>query len=83
MPATPPPNTETTILYDGSLGTPPTEQGLLYAELFPGPTQTLNNGGVLFDTSSFVGYQAGYAADPALLPTLSRTTGYTVTVAVQ
>jgi hypothetical protein len=81
-----PAETETIIFYDGSLGTPPTEQGLLYASLFTGPTETLVDGGFVFNTLILpLGqlHQAGYAADPADIPTLDRTAGYTVTLALR
>lgn len=77
---------ETTVYYDGRLGTLPAEQDMLYASALSGPTQTLVDGGVLFNTliAPFgLLHQAGYAPDPALLPLLRRTIGYTVTVAVQ
>lgn len=78
-----PAETETTIFYDGSLGTLPTQQGLLYGEFIAGPTQTPVAGGIILDTLGFSAYLAGYATNPSLLPTLDRTAGYTVTLAVQ
>lgn len=77
---------ETTVYYDGRLGTLPAAQDMLYASALSGPTQTLTPGGVIFDTlvAPFGQlHQAGYAPNPELLPRLSRTIGYTVTVAVQ
>ncbi len=80
------PTTAATTFYDGRLGTLPAAQGLLYATLVDGPTQELTTGGVIFDTLVLPfgqAHQAGYVADPNLLPRLDRTTGYTVTMAVQ
>lgn len=79
-------DTATVVFYDGSLGTLPEAQHLFYGEFLAGPTQTLAPGGVIFNTLiSPLGqaHMAGFAADPALLPRLDRTPGYTVTLALQ
>ncbi len=79
-------DTTTVVFYDGSLGTLPEAQHLFYGELLAGPTQTLVPGGVIFNTLVLPlgqAHMAGFAADPALLPQLARTPGYTVTLALQ
>ncbi|MCI0644585.1 MAG: hypothetical protein L0346_06880, partial [Chloroflexi bacterium] len=69
------------VLYDGSLGTLPADQGFLFVVFPSGPTQTISNGGVILDTSATHSYYAGYFGQEALVPTLDQTEGFTVTFA--
>lgn len=77
-------NTQTTILYDGALGTLPASQGFTYLA-FPlqGPTQTISDAGVILDTTPLGSDSAGYFNLVEQTPILDRSVGYTVTVVVQ
>lgn len=76
-------DSDTTVLYDGALGTLPGEQGFEFIAFPSGPTQTVEDGGTTVDTMAANAYLAGYFGRPALVPQLERTAGYTVTLAVQ
>lgn len=72
------------VLYDGSAGTLPSPaQGWVYL-VDPSPTsatQTLITGGVNLNTTAATTDKAGYFSSPLLsVPTLSRTTGFTVRI---
>ncbi|NJN86001.1 MAG: hypothetical protein HC881_06410 [Leptolyngbyaceae cyanobacterium SL_7_1] len=68
-------------LYDGSLGTLPSDQGLTF--LGTGGTQTVVTGGVELNTSGDPLVSAGYFSNPALTPVLDRTSGYTISFSAQ
>lgn len=65
-------------LYDGSLGTAPTAQGLTFFALPGGNYTTTAAGATTLDTSSSLAISGGYTNSSAL--TLDRTAGYTVRV---
>ncbi len=70
---------ETTILYDGGLGTLPGEQGFAFIDFPAGATQTITNGGTLLDTMTDTAIYAGYFGLPEVVPVLDRAAGFTVT----
>lgn len=75
-------------LYDGSLGRTPDQQGyfVYQAVAIPPPvqaTQTLTIGGVILDTTPITTDYAGYYSPVGILPTLNRTTGYTLCFTTQ
>ncbi len=74
----------TSTLYDGALGGTPDTQGLLYPQTFAvSATQTFSNGLTILDTTPLQSDLAGYVGDPARVPALDRTSGYTLTFGVQ
>jgi len=74
----------TSTLYDGALGGTPDTQGLLYPETFAvSATQTFSNGVTILDTTPLQSDLAGYIGNPASVPALDRTSGYTLTFGVQ
>lgn len=72
---------QSVVLYDGSLTTLPTTQGLEYVAT--GGTETAITGGVELNTTGNALFSAGYFSDPTLTPTLDRTTGYTISFSAQ
>lgn len=67
------------ILYDGSLGTTPDQQGWSFAQLPWGQaTQSASGGATTIDTTQASGNQAGYT--PVNPSALDRQTGYVVSV---
>jgi hypothetical protein len=70
---------ETTILYDGRLGTLPGAQAFAFIEFPAGATQTITNGGTLLDTMPDTAIYAGYFGLPEVVPVLDRAAGFTVT----
>lgn len=73
----------TLALYDGARGGTPDTQGLLYQAFGFAITQTFSDGVTIFDTTAQAGNRGGYTADPARIPVLDRTIGYTLTFGVQ
>jgi hypothetical protein len=71
--------TETIVLYDGSLGTLPGAQGFDFLAFPVTPSQAISDGGVILDTAADLAVSAGYFGRPALMPTLDRSAGFTVT----
>ena len=73
------------ILYDGRLGGTPDTQGKLRYWTSPAVTAThvFADGLTILDTTTDLRDGAGFVADPALAPTLDRSTGYTLDFAVQ
>lgn len=74
---------ETIVLYDGSLGTLPGDQGFTFGEFPGGATQTISDGGVILDTTANIGIQAGYGVTTSDSVVLDRHTGYKVLFQVQ
>ncbi|MBD1906589.1 DUF4347 domain-containing protein [Funiculus sociatus GB2-A5] len=68
------------VKYDGSLNTTPNTQGFSYLSL-GSATQTASGGATTLDTTANPGTYAGYFANN--VPTLDRTTGYTVSFTAQ
>lgn len=75
--------TDTAVLYDGALGTLPGDQGFEFVAFPGGPTQVVDNGGTILDTTAANAFYAGYFGRQELVPRLDRTAGYTITLAVQ
>jgi hypothetical protein len=73
----------TSTLYDGALGGTPDTQGLLYQSFAVSATQTFSNGLTILDTTPRQSDLAGYIGNPASVPALDRTSGYTLTFGVQ
>jgi hypothetical protein len=73
----------TSTLYDGALGGTPGTQGLLYQSFAVSATQTFSNGVTILDTTPRQSDLAGYVGNPASVPALDRTSGYTLTFGVQ
>jgi hypothetical protein len=73
----------TATLYDGSLGGTPDTQGMSYLTLAVSATQIFSGGVTLLDTLPRRGDFAGYTANAARVPSLDRTSGYTLTLGVQ
>jgi hypothetical protein len=81
------------VLYDGSLGTTPNQQGWIYlCDFGCGATQTAQGGVTLLDSMAVRGDHAGYFAsypDPPFsyrhpaLPVLDRNAGYTIRLDLQ
>jgi hypothetical protein len=72
--------TETTILYDGALGGTPDTQGMAF---FPRTAeQSAVGGATTMTTSNSLDIQAGYIGG-STVPTLDRTSGYTVSFTTQ
>ena len=71
------------MLYDAALGGTPDTQGMLFQTLAISATQSFSNGATLLDTNGRRDDFAGYVANPALTPTLDRTSGYTLTFQLQ
>lgn len=74
-------------LYDGALGSLPNNQDFNY-QTFPFPpfvsaTQTLTTGGTILDSTPIITDFAGYFGKSSVMPILDRTSGYTVSFAVQ
>lgn len=65
-----------TVLYDGTLGTLPGSQQMVFGTNSPFATQTITNGGVLLDTTNSMGISAGYSGNLAVVPPLSRAAGF-------
>jgi hypothetical protein len=73
-------------LYDGSLGTSPSAQGLSYQSLFGTAVETVGGSFVTLDTTSSSTISAGYygtAGSPGSIPVLDRTAGFTVSFTVR
>jgi hypothetical protein len=73
-------------IYDGSLGTGPSAQGLTYQSLFGTAVETVGASSVTLDTTSSSSISAGYhgtAGSPSSIPVLDRTTGFTVSFTVR
>ncbi|MBD1927824.1 DUF4347 domain-containing protein [Trichocoleus sp. FACHB-90] len=68
------------IKYDGSLNTTPNAQGFTYIP-FGSATQSASGGATTLDTTTTPNTYAGYFANS--VPTLNRTTGYTVNFTAQ
>jgi hypothetical protein len=68
------------IKYDGSLNTTPDNQGFTYVPV-GSATQSASGGATTLDTTTTPGTYAGYS--PNSVPTLDRTTGYTVSFTAQ
>jgi hypothetical protein len=70
-------------LYDGSLGTTPDQQGnFIYLAFALFATQTVTMGGTILNTLPFTDDFAGYVKSNQI-PTLDRTSGYTVNFTTQ
>lgn len=67
----------TRVLYDGSLGTTPAEQGLVYAAIPNINYTATSSGATTLNTSASNGIYAGYFADPG---TLDRFVGFGVEI---
>jgi hypothetical protein len=73
-------------VYDGSLGTSPTTQGMSYLSVPSGASETLTGSSVILDTTSNAGISAGYsgkAGSPSSIPMLDRTAGFTVSFTIK
>ncbi len=75
----------TTLLYDSSLGTTPSQQNFSYQTINPQPpftvqaSQSYNAPVTVLDTASQLSDYAGYIVSQTVMPTLSRAAGFQLT----
>src|SRR5579859_1651448 len=76
-------HTTTTVLYDGTLKTPPGNQGITYISYTGTNDQFVDTNSTVLSTTLDIKNMAGYFGNPANVSTLDRTAGYTLTLSAQ